>query len=76
MEIALLASILTITVRAGTSLMYATIGEIITKRAGILNLGVEGMMIMGAVTAFEAAFHTDSAWLGVATAMVVGGCLH
>ena len=75
MEIALFASILTITVRAGTSLMYATIGEIITERAGILNLGVEGMMIMGAVTAFAAAFHSDSAWLGVATAMVVGGLL-
>lgn len=55
--------------------MYATIGEIITERAGILNLGVEGMMIMGAVTAFAAAFHSDSAWLGVATAMVVGGLL-
>jgi simple sugar transport system permease protein len=75
MEIALFASILTITVRAGTSLMYATIGEIITERAGILNLGVEGMMIMGALTAFAAAFHSDSAWLGVATAMVVGGLL-
>jgi len=75
MEIALFASILTITIRAGTSLMYATIGEIITERSGILNLGVEGMMIMGAVTAFAAAFHSDSAWLGVATAMVVGGLL-
>ena len=75
MEIALFASILTITVRAGTSLMYATIGEIITERSGILNLGVEGMMIMGAVTAFAAAFHSDSAWLGVATGMVVGGLL-
>jgi simple sugar transport system permease protein len=75
MEIALFASILTITIRAGTSLMYATIGEIITERAGILNLGVEGMMIMGAVTAFAAAFHSDSAWLGVATGMVVGGLL-
>jgi ABC-type uncharacterized transport system permease subunit len=75
MEMALFASILTITVRAGTSLMYATIGEIFTERSGILNLGVEGMMIMGAVTAFAAAFHSDSAWLGVATAMVVGGLL-
>ena len=51
--LALLTQILTITLRAGTSLIYATIGEIITERAGILNLGVEGMMIMGAVTAFD-----------------------
>jgi len=75
MDVALFVSILTIAVRAGTSLVYATIGEIYTERSGILNLGVEGMMIMGAVTAFAAAFHTGSAWAGVATAMVVGGAL-
>ncbi len=75
MDIALFVSILTIAMRAGTSLVYATVGEIITERAGILNLGVEGMMIMGAVTAFAAAFHTGNAWAGVATAIVVGGLL-
>ncbi len=75
MDIALFVSILTIAIRAGTSLVYATVGEIITERAGILNLGVEGMMIMGAVTAFAAAFHTGNAWAGVATAIVVGGLL-
>jgi ABC-type uncharacterized transport system permease subunit len=75
MDIALFVSILTIAIRAGTSLVYATVGEIITERAGILNLGVEGMMIMGAVTAFAAAFHTGHAWAGVATAIVVGGLL-
>jgi simple sugar transport system permease protein len=75
MDLALFVSILTIAIRAGTSLVYATIGEIITERAGILNLGVEGMMIMGAVTAFAAAFHTGSLLIGVATAMVVGGLM-
>jgi general nucleoside transport system permease protein len=75
MDIALFASILTITIRAGTSLLYATIGEIVTERSGILNLGVEGMMIMGAVTAFAAAFHSGSAWVGVLTAMIVGGLM-
>jgi ABC-type uncharacterized transport system permease subunit len=75
MDIALFVSIFTIAIRAGTSLVYATIGEITTERSGILNLGVEGMMIMGAVTAFAAAFHTGSAWAGVATAMLVGGSL-
>jgi ABC-type uncharacterized transport system permease subunit len=75
MDIALIVSILTITIRAGTSLLYATVGEIITERAGILNLGVEGLMIMGAVSAFAAAFHTGSAWIGVAVAIAVGGCL-
>jgi ABC-type uncharacterized transport system permease subunit len=75
MDIALFVSILTIAIRAGTSLVYATVGEIITERAGILNLGVEGMMIMGAVTAFAAAFHMGNAWAGVATAIVAGGLL-
>lgn len=75
MDIALFVSILSIAIAAGTSLVYATIGEIITERAGILNLGVEGMMIMGAVTAFAAAFHTESAWVGVLTAIIVGGLM-
>jgi ABC-type uncharacterized transport system permease subunit len=75
MDIALFVSIFTIAIRAGTSLVFATIGEIVTERSGILNLGVEGMMIMGAVTGFAAAFHTGSVWAGVITAMLVGGLL-
>lgn len=75
MDLALVASILSIAIAAGTSLVFATIGEITTERAGVLNLGVEGMMIMGAVTAFAAAFHTDNAWTGVLTAICVGGAM-
>lgn len=75
MDLNLVVSILSIAVIAGTSLVYATIGEIITERAGILNLGVEGIMIMGAVTAFAAAYRFDSAWAGVLTALLVGGIL-
>lgn len=75
MDVALFVSILTIAIRAGASLVYATIGEIFTERSGILNLGVEGMMIMGAVAGFAAAFHTGSVWAGVLTAMLVGGLL-
>lgn len=75
MDTALFVSLLSITIAAGTSLVFATLGEILTERAGILNLGVEGMMIIGAVTAFAAAFHTGSAWAGVLTAVLVGGVL-
>jgi simple sugar transport system permease protein len=75
MDVALFVSILTIAIRAGASLVYATIGEIFTERSGILNLGVEGMMIMGAVAGFAAAFHTGSVWAGVLMAMLVGGLL-
>ena len=70
--IPLLTSILTITIAAGTSLVYATIGEIYTERSGILNLGIEGMMLMGAVTAFATAYHTGSLALSILFAMLVG----
>jgi simple sugar transport system permease protein len=75
MDLELITSILAIAIAAGTSLIYGTIGEIFTERAGILNLGVEGIMIVGAVMAFAAAYHTDNAWAGVATAMLIGGVL-
>ncbi len=73
--IKLLSSILSITLRAGTSLIYATLGEIYTERAGILNLGLEGMMLMGAVTAFATVYYTRSLWLAVLVAMLVGAVL-
>jgi ABC-type uncharacterized transport system permease subunit len=75
MDLGLIFSILAVTIRAGTSLLYATIGEIYAERSGILNLGVEGMMIMGAVTGFAAAFHSGSAWVGLLAAVLVGGLL-
>ena len=75
MDAVLIISILTVAIQAGTSLVYATIGEIFAERSGILNLGVEGMMIMGAVCAFAGAYHTGSAWVGVAVAIVAGGLL-
>lgn len=75
MNVDLLVSILTVTIQAGTSLVFATIGEIFTERSGILNLGLEGIMIMGAVSAFAAAYHTESLLAGVAVAMLVGAFL-
>ena len=75
MEATLIISILIVAIQAGTSLVYATVGEIFAERSGILNLGVEGMMIMGAVTAFAGAYHTGSAWVGIIIALVVGGLL-
>jgi ABC-type uncharacterized transport system permease subunit len=75
MNIDLLVSILTVTIQAGTSLVFATIGEIFTERSGILNLGLEGIMIMGAMSAFAAAYHTESLLAGMAVAMLVGALL-
>ncbi len=59
----------------GTPLIFATIGEIITERAGILNLGVQGMMLVGAVTGFWATFVTGSLLLGVLVAVLSGAVL-
>lgn len=55
----------------GTTILYAALGEVMAERAGILNLGVEGMMLVGAVTAYGVTFTTDNAWLGLA---VGAGC--
>ena len=57
---------------AATPLLIAAVGELVVERSGVLNLGVEGMMIMGAVTGFGVALTTGSPWLGVLAAIVVG----
>ena len=73
--IALITSILAITLRAGTSLVYAALGETYTERSGILNLGVEGMMLMGAASAFAVAYWSGSVWLALLVAAAVGACM-
>jgi len=57
---------------AATPLLIAAMGELVVERSGVLNLGVEGMMIMGAVTGFGVALTTGSPWLGVFAAIIVG----
>lgn len=57
---------------AATPLLIAAMGELVVERSGVLNLGVEGMMIMGAVSGFAVAQITGSPWLGVFAAIVVG----
>lgn len=57
---------------AATPLLLAAIGELVVERSGVLNLGVEGMMLMGAVAGFGAALLSGSAWLGVLAAILVG----
>ena len=73
--IELISSLLAVTLRAGTSLTYATIGEIYTERSGILNLGIEGMMLMSAVTSFATGYYTGNLFLAILVAALVGGAL-
>jgi ABC-type uncharacterized transport system permease subunit len=62
-------------VATGTILFFATVGEILAERSGILNLGVEGMMLIGAMSAFSVAVATGNPWLGLLVAMLAGGLL-
>jgi general nucleoside transport system permease protein len=57
---------------AATPLLLAALGELVVERSGVLNLGVEGMMIMGAVAGFAAAFLTGSSGVGVIASMFAG----
>ena len=62
-------------VAGGTILLFAAVGEILTERAGIINLGVEGMMFVGALFGFKVGIETGNAWLGVTLAMAAGAAL-
>ncbi len=67
----LMFALLTI-ITAATPLVYAAIGELVTERAGVLNLGVEGMMLAGAVSGFAVAHLSGSATLGLLAGMAAG----
>jgi general nucleoside transport system permease protein len=60
---------------SGTPLLLATLGEIYAERSGVMNLGIEGMMLMGAMSGFAAWYHTGSLLLALLVGMLVGGLL-
>ena len=62
-------------VASGTVLLFATIGEIFAERSGVLNLGVEGMMLIGAMTAISIALVTGNPWLGLLLAMLASALI-
>jgi simple sugar transport system permease protein len=62
-------------VASGTILLFASIGEIFSERAGVINLGVEGMMFVGALAGFKVGVDTGNPWLGLVMAMAAGGTL-
>jgi ABC-type uncharacterized transport system permease subunit len=70
--------LVTATMRVATPLVYAAIGEVFTERAGILNLGIEGIMFLGAFVGFAAAYSADQAgiagylWIGLLSAILAG----
>ena len=70
-----LTLILAAGIASGTVLLFAAIGEVFAERAGVLNLGVEGMMLVGAVAGFSVAASTGDPWVGLVIAMLAGGLL-
>lgn len=69
---AVLVGILASGIRLATPYLYASIGETLGQRSGVLNLGVEGQMLLGAFAAFFISFTTGSLWLGLLAAMLTG----
>lgn len=70
-----LVGILASGIRLATPYLYASIGETFGQKSGVLNLGVEGIMLLGAFAAFYTTFITENLWLGLLAAVIVGGLL-
>ena len=79
MELSLVPLLLEAAVRAGTPILLVALGELLAERSGILNLGVEGMMLVGALTAFIVSQQSGEPWIGVLAAAMAGvmlSCVH
>jgi simple sugar transport system permease protein len=66
-------------IRVGTPLLWVSLGETVTEKSGRINLGLEGTLLMGAMTAFAVSLHSGNPWLGIVAAAAVGmlfGVLH
>jgi simple sugar transport system permease protein len=74
-SVAFFTTVLAAAIPAGTAILYACLGELVAERSGVLNLGVEGMMLMGALGGVAVTIWTHSAVLGVIGAMAAGAIL-
>lgn len=72
---AVLIGILTSGIRLATPYLFASIGEMFGQRSGVYNLGVEGVMLMGAFAAFYVTLTYGNPWLGLLAAIIVGGVM-
>lgn len=68
----MLLPILIATIPAGTAVLFAALGELVVEKSGVLNLGVEGMMLVGAIASFAVASSTGNVWLGIQAGMLAG----
>lgn len=70
-----LVGILASGIRLATPYLYASLGETFGQKSGVLNLGVEGIMLLGAFAGFYTTLITDNPWLGLLAAIIVGGIM-
>lgn len=75
LQTAFLVSLIAGAIRITTPILMASMGELIAERAGVLNLSIEGTMVLGAFTGFLTTYHTGSLGLGVLAALLAGGAL-
>jgi simple sugar transport system permease protein len=61
--------------RVSTPFMFVALGECLTEKSGRVNLGLEGTLVLGAMSAYAVSFHTGSPWLGVLAAGCAGSVL-
>ena len=62
-------------IRIATPLAFATLGEMLSERSGVLNLGIEGIMLLSAMTGFTAAYYSGNLWVGVLVAAATGALM-
>jgi simple sugar transport system permease protein len=74
-SLAFLVGLLAATLRLATPLLFATMGELLAERSGVLNLGIEGTMLFGAAVGYLVTYHTGSLALGLAGAALAGAAL-
>jgi simple sugar transport system permease protein len=72
---AILVTVLAGAVAGGTSILYAALGEVISERAGVINVGTEGTMLVGCLASFVTDVHTGQAWLGALAGIAAGASL-
>ncbi len=76
MNAAFIAGVIASSILSGTSLLYATLGELVGERVGIVNLGLEGIMLIGAATGFAVAALTGNPYVGLIVAAVAGAAVN
>lgn len=72
LETGIIVSVLAATIRIATPILFAALGELVAERAGVYNMGLEGMMLMGAFTGWLGTYHSGSAMAGLGAAMLAG----